>query len=350
MLVRDSMMQVCIALMVFVSDVPCQETVSQEPSVTNTIPSWKPLTIPETKDLGELGRFLDETKKLQPIKPEQYIEMQRSLREASKKILEIETDRKSPMFRKAESEFVNASVMLLGNEGPDAQRKTFERFQSYLEQKDKIEFIDVQMAVLAAANLEQLADSNLGKEAYQSFAEIFRKKNDESLADVVRVLESNARRLELFGKEFKLVGNDFSGEDFDIKSLKGKYVLVYFWTSETPACEQEHPYMLSVYNTFKSRGFEIVGIGLDEKKDIAQAFIKKLAIPWINLWDSRKGGVSKVMETYGVTAIPTVILLDKEGKVISLEARGLVLGKSLENLLPGETQALPVNAPAPPRQ
>jgi len=40
-------------------------------------------------------------------------------------------------------------------------------------------------------------------------------------------------------------------------------------------------------------GFEIVGIGLDEKKDEAQAFIKKLTIPWINLWDSRKKASGK---------------------------------------------------------
>jgi peroxiredoxin len=105
--------------------------------------------------------------------------------------------------------------------------------------------------------------------------------------------------------------------------------------------------MLGVYEKYKDRGFEIVGIGLDEKKDEALAFIKKLSIPWINLWDSRKNGVSKVMETYGVSAIPTVFLLDKEGKVISLEVRGLLLGKELERLLPdtptGDTKQEPTN-------
>ena len=40
------------------------------------------------------------------------------------------------------------------------------------------------------------------------------------------------------------------------------------------------------------------------------------------------------METYGVSAIPTVFLLDKGGKVITIEARGLLLGKELERLLP----------------
>ena len=307
---------------------------AQESAPKRAVVDWEPLVVPDTKDVAKLEQFIDETKKRQPIKLEQYIEMQRALRESAKRIVETVVDRKSPVFRKAEADFVSASVMLLGNEGADAQRKTFERFQDYLKKRDKIEFQDIQMAILAGHNLEQLADYSLAKEAYKSFAEIFRQKKDSSLTDVVLLLEANGRRLDLPGKEFKLVGTDFSGEDFDIKSLRNKFVLVYFWSASTRACEQEHPYMLSVYQKYKDRGFEIVGIGLDEKKDEAQAFIKKLEIPWINLWESRKNGVSKVMETFGVSAIPTVILLDREGKVITLEARGLLLGKALERLLP----------------
>jgi len=305
----------------------------QKPA-TAPIPEWQKLVVPDTDDLKELEAFIDSTKKRQPVTGEQYVEMQRSLRTASKRVVELVVDRKSPLFRKAESEFVNASVMLLGNEGPDAQRKTFERFRDYLKERPNIEFTDIQMALLAGQNLEQLADYQLAKEAYKTFAELFRDKKDPNLSEVIAMFESNGRRLDLPGKQFELKGTTISGEDFDIESLRGKFVLVYFWASISKPCELEHPYMLSVYNKYKSRGFEIVGIGLDEEKEVAQAFIQRLEVPWANLWESRKQGVSKVMETYGVSATPTSFLLDKDGKVITIEARGLLLGKALENLLP----------------
>ena len=302
---------------------------------------WQTLVVPDTNDVPQLVAFLDLTKKRQPITSEQYVEMQRALRATAKKLIETIGDRKSPEFQKAEAELISASVMLLGNEGPDAQRKTFERFRDYLKSRSKIEFADIQMAVLAGQNLEQLSDYSLAKEAYKTFADVFRNKKDESLVDVIALLESNARRLDLPGNPFPLAGSTMSGEDFSIESLRGKYVLIYFWSSITKACEQEHPYMLSVYTKYKDRGFEIVGIGLDEKKDLAQSFLKKLETPWINLWDSRKNGVSKVMENFGVSAIPTSFLLDKDGKVITIEARGLLLGKALEKLLPDDKAVEP---------
>jgi thiol-disulfide isomerase/thioredoxin len=298
------------------------------------VDTWRTLVVPDTAEVEVLERFMDETKKLQPIKPEQYVEMQRSLRTVAKKMVELIKDRSSPQYRKAESEFVSASVMLLGNDGPDSQRKTFERFRNYLKDRNKIEFADIQMAILAGQNLEQLADYTLAKEAYRDFATIFREKKDPSLAEIIPMFEANAKRLDLPGMPLSLVGRTMSGEAFDIESLKGKFVLVYFWSSLTKSCEQEHPFMLSVYKKYQPRGFEIVGIGLDEKKEVAQAFIQRLEIPWINLWESRKNGTSKVMESFGVSAIPTLFLLDREGKVITIEARGLLLQKSLERLLP----------------
>jgi peroxiredoxin len=309
------------------------------PNSVPTVAAWTPIVLPESDDIQVLMQFLTETKKRQPVQTVQYIEMQRALRTVSKKIVELVTDHNAPEYRFAEAEYVNASVMLLGNDGQDAQRRTFERFRDYFKERPKVEFSDIQMAMLAGQNLEQLSDYQLAKEAYTTFADVFREKKDPGLAAVISMFESNARRLDLPGKEFALIGTTIAGDDFRITSLKGKVVLIYFWSISKP-CELEHPYMLSIYNKYQPRGFEIVGISLDERKDDASAFIKKLQMPWVNLWESRTEGVSKVMESYGVNATPTSFLLDREGKVITIEARGLLLGKALEKLIPDE----PVNS------
>ena len=199
----------------------------QKTSSVQSNSQWQTLVVPDTKDVPQLVAFLDLTKKRQPITSEQYVEMQRALRATAKKLIETIGDRKSPEFQKAEAEFISASVMLLGNEVPDAQRKTFERFRDYLKSRSKIEFADIQMAILAGQNLEQLSDYSLAKEAYKTFADVFRNKKDGSLVDVIALLESNARRLDLPGNPFRLAGSTMSGEDFNIESLRGKYVFLF---------------------------------------------------------------------------------------------------------------------------
>ena len=73
---------------------------------------WQSIVIPSTNDVVQLVQFLDETKKREPLSAEQYIEKQRALREVAKKIVESTKDQNSAVFRKAEAEFVSASVMI----------------------------------------------------------------------------------------------------------------------------------------------------------------------------------------------------------------------------------------------
>jgi thiol-disulfide isomerase/thioredoxin len=269
-----------------------QSPQEKAPAVQPATTDWQPIVVPETKDIAALEAFLDQTKQRKPQRPEHYVEMQKALRSTAKKMVESIPDRNSDLYRKAEGEFVNASVMLLGNDGPDAQRRTFDQFKEYLTARSKIAFSDVQMAMLAGQNLEQLEDLTLAKEAYNTFAQIFRDKQDPNLEAIVPLFESNARRLDLPGKPFALVGTTISGDDFDVAKFKGNVVLIYFWSSSTPMCERQLPFLLEAYSKYKDKGFEVVGIGLDEKKEDAQAYLKRLHVPWVNVWESLKDGVS----------------------------------------------------------
>ncbi|MDR1090876.1 MAG: AhpC/TSA family protein [Prevotella sp.] len=109
---------------------------------------------------------------------------------------------------------------------------------------------------------------------------------------------------------------------------KGKYVLVDFWASWCPDCRIETPTLVEAYNLYKDKGFEIVGFSLDKTNDNWVKGLKDLNITWpqiseLNVWDS------KPVADYGVSSIPHLVLLDKDGKII---ARGLSAYEVAEKL------------------
>ncbi len=100
---------------------------------------------------------------------------------------------------------------------------------------------------------------------------------------------------------------------------KGKYVLIDFWASWCRPCRMANPHVVKLYNQYKDKGFEIVGISLDrDKKEWVDA-IAADGLTWPQMSDL-KFWQSEAAKLYSVNSIPYTILLDKEGKII---AKGL---------------------------
>ena len=124
------------------------------------------------------------------------------------------------------------------------------------------------------------------------------------------------------GKELSL--SEYAG--------KGKYVLVDFWASWCPPCRKEMPLVVEAYKKYKSKGFEIVGVSLDDDKAAWEKGIKDLHITWPQVSDL-KGWKTELGAAYAVNSIPHTVLLDKEGKIIAKDLRGDQLSEKLEELL-----------------
>ncbi|MEX1241009.1 MAG: TlpA disulfide reductase family protein [Cyclobacteriaceae bacterium] len=121
------------------------------------------------------------------------------------------------------------------------------------------------------------------------------------------------------------------GTSFSSFSLKGNYVLLDFWASWCKPCREENPNVARLYKRYHKRGFEILGISLDESKDRWIEAIETDKLPWHHVSD-HKGLNSTAIQLYNIEAIPMTVLLDKEGRIIELNLRGRALEEKLEEL------------------
>jgi peroxiredoxin/outer membrane lipoprotein-sorting protein len=120
-------------------------------------------------------------------------------------------------------------------------------------------------------------------------------------------------------KEENLEGQpapDFSlqsleGKTYKLSDLKGKVLLLDFWATWCPPCREELPIIEKLHKEFSGKGLVVLGIN-DENKATVQQFVKQQKLTFTNLLDS--GGA--VARAYKVTAIPRVILIDKDGKIV----------------------------------
>src|SRR5260370_38395244 len=126
-------------------------------------------------------------------------------------------------------------------------------------------------------------------EFYATFGKLLVGSSDPKVAGFAKKLEGAARRLKLPGKEIVLKGTKLEGKEVDLKSYRGKVVLVDFWATWCPPCIAELPNVKKLYETYHDRGFEVVGISQDRTMDALTKFLEKEKLPWINLYDQEKG-------------------------------------------------------------
>ena len=145
------------------------------------------------------------------------------------------------------------------------------------------------------------------------------------------VAEQKKTAIGAVAPEFSM--NDTEGKAIALSSLKGKVVLVDFWASWCGPCRQENPNVVKVYQKYHSKGFEILGVSLDQRKEDWLKAVKDDNLTWIHVSDLQYWQ-NAAARLYGVNAIPQSFLLDKDGKIIAKGLRGEQLEKKLAELFP----------------
>jgi len=129
-----------------------------------------------------------------------------------------------------------------------------------------------------------------------------------------------------------LVIPSLKGDPIKLSSLKGKIVLLYFWSSLSEESRLQNPQLLNIYKKYHSKGFEIYAVSLDNKKDLWEKAVWMDEINWINVCELTYPN-SRASVLYNISKLPTTYLLNKNGEILERDLYGKELEKWLDNLL-----------------
>lgn len=186
-------------------------------------------------------------------------------------------------------------------------------------------------AVLVALELDPNEDFAFMDEIAQKFHKSLPNSYfTKQLVDKVNTL----RKLAIGAVAPEITMEDPDGNMISLSSLRGNYVMIDFWAAWCRPCRAENPNVVALYKKYNSKGFEVFGVSLDRKKEDWLKAIEKDGLSWTHVSDLQYFN-SAAAQLYNIQAIPATYLLDKEGKIIAKNLRGIALRKKLEELFDG---------------
>lgn len=295
-------------------------------------------------DVAAILKFLEGLETYRPTTTDEILAYRKSAKNAfqtaTDRIIKLEKDKTSDAYRKASSIQLQLRLSEVQDGTPESHRSFYQDIVAHLKTAKIASQQDLALAYTFGQMIERVGNVDLAKEAYGEFGKLFSNSKDETLANYGEKMSGVARRFDLLGKEMKIEGATTDGAPFDWKTYRGKVVLVDYWATWCGPCVEELPNVKENYEKYHDKGFEVVGISLDEDPGRLQRFLAEREIPWVCLFEEGAGTNHKMANYYGVMQIPTTMLLDRDGKVVSMDVRGGELGRQLSKLLgtPGKSE------------
>ena len=144
--------------------------------------------------------------------------------------------------------------------------------------------------------------------------------------------ENKSAKLGLIAKDAPTIeSSDTKGMPFSLNEYKGKVVIVDFWETNCGPCIEEFPNLKDLYRQYHDKGLEVIGISLDGDAALVDAFSSRMQLPWRMIVS--ENDVDQLRQRYHVRKIPSLYIVNKEGKVAQFDVRGSDLREVVQNLI-----------------
>src|SRR5262249_6408897 len=100
----------------------------------------------------------------------------------------------------------------------------------------------------------------------------------------------------------------------DLSSLRGRPVVLDFWATWGGPCQAELPIINAIADRYKDRGLAVVGVNTSDEDGFAAVYVRKKGLGFPMVYDEG----NTIAKQYGVTTLPTLIVVSKEGKIVAV--------------------------------
>jgi peroxiredoxin len=231
--------------------------------------------------------------------------------------MRIEWDAAYDSIKQAQTEFSTQFVM----NNPFSMASVLALYQKFDDQEYIIKDLHT-MRVAASALNTIYPNSGHVKALYQNTVQLLQEEQNAKLRQMIQEQGENSPEIVLPNPE---------GQEIALSSLRGKVVLLQFWSALDRNSRILNEALVEAYRKYKNKGFEIYQVSVDDNRVEWVDAIDQDRLTWINVGDME--GSNQAVRAYNIQTIPYNYLLNEEGEIIAQNLKGPALDRALAQLL-----------------